>query len=85
MPEVRKATVTQITTCYNQGMQKSISECTTHQTLKWIPTAALCATPVSWELQTEAAVTLGSPKVHSRRKMVHIYCNIWMAGSDSET
>uniref|UniRef100_A0A668TIG1 Anoctamin n=1 Tax=Oreochromis aureus TaxID=47969 RepID=A0A668TIG1_OREAU len=33
MPEVRKAIVTQITTCYNQGMQKSISECTTHQTL----------------------------------------------------
>ncbi len=30
----RKATVTQITPHYNQGMQKSISECMTHQTLK---------------------------------------------------
>ncbi len=30
----RKATVTRITTCYNQGMQNTISECTTHQTLK---------------------------------------------------
>ncbi len=30
----RKATVTQINTCYNQGMQNTISECTTHQTLK---------------------------------------------------
>ncbi len=29
-----KATVTQITTCYNQGMQNTISERTTHQTLK---------------------------------------------------
>ncbi len=26
--EDRKATVTQITTCYNQGMQNTISECT---------------------------------------------------------
>ncbi len=30
----RKTTVTQITTRYNQGMQKTISEHTTHQTLK---------------------------------------------------
>ncbi len=30
----RKATVTQITTHYNQGMQNTISECTTHRTLK---------------------------------------------------
>ncbi len=30
----RKATVTQITTCYNQGMQNSISERTTSRTLK---------------------------------------------------
>ncbi len=30
----RKATVTQITTRYNQGMQNNISERTTHQTLK---------------------------------------------------
>ncbi len=30
----RKATVTQITTRYNQGMQNSISEQTTHRTLK---------------------------------------------------
>ncbi len=30
----RKATVSQITTHYNQGMQNTISECTTRQTLK---------------------------------------------------
>ncbi len=30
----RKATVTQITTCYNQGMQNTISKHTTHRTLK---------------------------------------------------
>ncbi len=30
----RIATVTQITTRYNQGMQNTISECTTHRTLK---------------------------------------------------
>uniref|UniRef100_A0A9J7YYL4 Transposase Tc1-like domain-containing protein n=1 Tax=Cyprinus carpio carpio TaxID=630221 RepID=A0A9J7YYL4_CYPCA len=30
----RKATVTQKTTRYNQGMQNTISECTTHRTLK---------------------------------------------------
>ncbi len=30
----RKATVTQITTCYNQGMQNTIFECTTRRTLK---------------------------------------------------
>ncbi len=32
----RKATVTQITTRYNQGMQNTISERTTHRTLKQI-------------------------------------------------
>ncbi len=32
--EDRKATVTQITTRYNQGMQNTISECTTRRTLK---------------------------------------------------
>ncbi len=30
----RKTTVTQITTRYNQDLQNTISECTTHQTLK---------------------------------------------------
>ncbi len=30
----RKATVTQITTRYNQGMHNTISECTTRRTLK---------------------------------------------------
>ncbi len=30
----RKATVTQITTHYHQGMQNTISECTTHRTMK---------------------------------------------------
>ncbi len=30
----RKATVTQITTRYNQGIQKTISKCTTHRNLK---------------------------------------------------
>ncbi len=30
----RKATVSQITTRYNQGMQNAISECTTRRTLK---------------------------------------------------
>ncbi len=30
----RKATVTEMTTCYNQGMQNNISERTTRQTLK---------------------------------------------------
>uniref|UniRef100_A0AAR2INL3 Tc1-like transposase DDE domain-containing protein n=1 Tax=Pygocentrus nattereri TaxID=42514 RepID=A0AAR2INL3_PYGNA len=30
----RKATVTQITTCYHQGMQNTTSECTTRRTLK---------------------------------------------------
>ncbi len=30
----RKATITQITTCYNQGMQNTISERTTRRTLK---------------------------------------------------
>ncbi len=32
----RKATVTQITTCYNKGMQNTISECTTCRALKQI-------------------------------------------------
>ncbi len=36
----RKATVTQITTRYNQGMQNTNSERTTHQTLKQMATAA---------------------------------------------
>ncbi len=30
----RKATVTQITTRYNQGLENTISECTTRRTLK---------------------------------------------------
>ena len=32
VPDDMKATVTQITTRYNQGMQNTISECTTRQT-----------------------------------------------------
>ncbi len=32
--DYRKATVTQITTRYNQGMQNTFSECTTRRTLK---------------------------------------------------
>ncbi len=36
----RKATVTQITTRYNQGMQNTISEHTTHQTLKQMCTSS---------------------------------------------
>ncbi len=31
---IERATVTQITTRYNQGMQNNISECTTRRTLK---------------------------------------------------
>ncbi len=43
----RKETVTQITTRYNQGMQNTISEHTTHRTLKgstshlWLPKSVL--------------------------------------------
>ncbi len=51
----RKATVTQITTRYNQGMQNTISECTTHsnpeadglQQQKTTPGAA----PVNWTIE----------------------------------
>ncbi len=34
--DYRKATVTQITTRYNQGIQNTISERQSHQTLKWM-------------------------------------------------
>jgi len=32
----RRATLTEMTTCYNRGMQQSICEATTHTTLRWM-------------------------------------------------
>ena len=43
----RKVTVMQITTHYNSGMQKSISEHTTHKTSKW--TGNCSRRPVRWK------------------------------------
>ncbi len=69
--DVRKATVTQITTCYNQVMQNTISVRTTGRTLKqmgyssrrphWLPA------PVSQEQETETTIHTGSPKLDKRR------------------
>ncbi len=68
----RKATVTQITTRYNQGMQHTISERTTRRTLKKSPglqqqKTTPGAAPVSYEQETEAKYRTGSPKLDNRR------------------
>ncbi len=67
----RKPTVTQITTCYNQGMQNTISEHTTRQTLKQMDSSnrrphqvpLLSAKNRKQRLQ----VRTGSPKLDNRR------------------
>ncbi len=53
----RKATVTQITPCYNQGMQNTISECTTRRTLK----------QMGYSSRTPHRVPLQSAKNRKRR------------------
>uniref|UniRef100_A0AAR2L1M3 Transposase Tc1-like domain-containing protein n=1 Tax=Pygocentrus nattereri TaxID=42514 RepID=A0AAR2L1M3_PYGNA len=67
----RKATVTQITTCYNQGMQNTISECTTRRTMKKMGYSSRRphrgATPFSSEQKTETTIHTGSPKLNNRR------------------
>ncbi len=73
----RKATVTQITTRYNQGMENTISE---HTTLKQngyssrrphrVPLLSACQ-----EQETEATIHTGSPKLDNRR--LKKCCLVW--------
>ncbi len=74
----RNATVTQITTRYNQGMQNTISERTTHRTLKQMATAAEDNTECrSCQLRTgnEGYNGTGSPKLDNRR--LEKRCLVW--------
>ncbi len=85
--EDRNATVTQITSRYNQGMQNDISECTTHripeadglQHQKITPDAA----PVSLEQETEATIHTGSPKLDNRKLEKH--CLVWWVSVSAVT
>ncbi len=75
----RKATVTQINTRYNQGMQNTISECTTRRTLKQMGYSSrrphrvplLSAKNRKRRLQFAQA----SPKLDNRRLEKH--CLVW--------
>ncbi len=57
----RKATVTQITTCYNQGMQNILSERTTRRTLKQMGSSSRRPG------DTEATIHTRSLKLDKRR------------------
>ncbi len=69
----RKATVTQMTTRYNQCLLKSISEHTADglQQLKKTTPGAI---PASWEKKTEATIHTGSPKYNIRLEKG---CLVW--------
>ncbi len=76
--DYRKATVTQITTRYNQDMQNTISERTTLRTLKQMATAAEDHTGChSCQLitGTEATIHTGSPKLDNRK--LENRCLVW--------
>lgn len=62
-----EATVTQITSHYNQGMLKSIAACKTHQST-WT-TAELDHNRCHYcqQLRTEATIWMKSPKFENRR------------------
>ncbi len=68
----RKATVTQITTRYNQGMQNTISENTTRQTLKQMGYSSRRPHRVPL---LSAKIHTGSPKLDNRRLEKH--CLVW--------
>ncbi len=67
----RKATVTQITTRYNQGMQNTISEHTTRRTLKQMGYSSRRPHRVpllsAEEQETKTTIHTGSPKLENRR------------------
>lgn len=60
---VRKATVAQITTCYNQSLQNSISKHTICSTLKQKSTRG--AVPVSQEQETNSHKLLYNEKMEN--------------------
>lgn len=62
----KKATVTWITTCYNHGLQKSISKCTC-QTLRERLHQQRTTSGVSGEQETEATISTTSPKLDNSR------------------
>ncbi len=74
----RKATVTQITTWYNQGMQNTISEHTTRQTLKQMGYSRRRPHRVpllSDKKRKRATMRTGSPKSDNRR--LEKCCLVW--------
>ncbi len=73
----RKSTVTQITTRYNQGMQNTISECTTRWTLKQMDysTRRPHRVPLLSANGTEVTIHTGSPKLDNRR--LEKRCLVW--------
>ncbi len=75
----RKTTVTQITARYNQGMQNTISECTTHRTLKQMgynsrrPHRVLLLSAKNRKRRLR--IHTGSPKLDNRR--LEKRCLVW--------
>ncbi len=82
-----KATVTQITTRYNQGMQNTISECTTRRTLKQMgyssrrPHRVLLRSAKN--RKTEDTIRTGLTKLDNRRLEKH--CLVWWVLISAET
>ncbi len=75
----RKATITQITTRYNQGMQNTISERTTRRTLKQMGYSSRRPHRVSLlsakDKKPRLQICTGSPKLDSRR--LEKRCLVW--------
>ncbi len=73
----RKATVTQITTRYNQGMQNTISERTTHRTLKQMDYSSgrPHRVPLLSDKNRKWRIHTGSPKLDIRR--LEKRCLVW--------
>ncbi len=84
--DYRKATVTQITTRYNQDMQNTISEHTTRRTLKqmgyssrrlhWVPL-------LSDKNMKQVTIHTGSPELDNRR--LEKCCLVWWVSTSAAT
>ncbi len=82
----RKATVTQITTRYNQGMQNTISERTTRRTLKQMGYSSRRPHRVpllSAETRKRFTIHTGSPKLDNRR--LEKRCLVWWVSISAAT
>lgn len=78
-PADRKALVTQITTCYNKGMQKNTSEHTLHCNLKQV---SYRSTRPNWVYNLHILIKIGQKKIE---KKVQFWFLLWCSSNNMKT